>query len=284
MWRTSAVSVSDPSRRSDIMPVVLCWRRSVSNATSSTCTATGSWRCPKILPGMSPALRRRLAFFPNTSRLLTTSSVSSAMCIYFLSTLLCMYILFPARLKERQEFVCCQRVQHITGAQPPLASDTYTIPYHVKPINTMSIRVNWNLYTLITSAVQKTPIQIEARWMSIDLDTRAMLRRRVNDRLDINIVALAAEQEPSGRMSNNIHEGIGDGANHALRLLLTREVKLAVNRSHHEIQASQRLVGKVERAIAQDVALGSMQDVNTPGKLLVEAVDFLALVEKGVLV
>src|SRR5450759_4889810 len=113
--------------------------------------------------------------------------------------------------------------------------------------------------------------------MGIDLYANSVFCRRVDDRIYIQRVPFATEQNAPRRMPDNINIWIGDSAYHPFGLLFRRQIEQTVDRRYHEIQACQRLIREIERAIAQDVAFGTLENKNATRELLVQMVDLLPL-------
>ena len=55
-----------------------------------------------------------------------------------------------------------------------------------------------------------------------------------------------------------------------------------MNRGNDKIQTRQGLIVKVQRPIAQDIALGPLEDKQAPLELLVELIDLFALTLEGI--
>src|ERR1043166_2963985 len=63
------------------------------------------------------------------------------------------------------------------------------------------------------------------------------------------------------------------------RRLLLRHFEVGVNRGDHEIEGFQNIIGVIQRAVGQDIAFNSLQDLKTR-KLFVQRVDLPLLLEK----
>ena len=73
--------------------------------------------------------------------------------------------------------------------------------------------------------------------------------------LDIDRIGLTPADQPSGRMTENVHVRILQRGTDALRLVGRREPVRSVHARHHHVQLRQQLVRIVQRAVAKDVHL-----------------------------
>ena len=94
--------------------------------------------------------------------------------------------------------------------------------------------------------------------LGVDLDHLAVLRRGLEHFVEVDLVAVAAEEQPAGGVAEHRHVRIRQSPADALRLLLFGQVEMAVDAGHHVVEAGQQLVVEIERAVGQDVALGAL--------------------------
>ena len=145
------------------------------------------------------------------------------------------------------------------------------------PAGAVRIGAYWDAYTAIFRVVEVAPVEVEPVRIGVDLDGDAKLACAVDHRLQVGRVALAFQQDAPSRVAQNRAVGVLHRANQPLCLLLRRQVEEAVDRGHDEIERRQRLLVVVQRAIAQDVALRSLEDAKRARVLGVQRVDLLLL-------
>ena len=114
--------------------------------------------------------------------------------------------------------------------------------------------------------------------IGVDFDHRASGRGGVDDRIEIDRVAVASQEQPPGRVAEHRDPRVGGRHHKPLRHLVTRQVEIGVDACDHIIEAVEQLVGVIERAVGQDVALGPLEEVKLAAEGLVELVDLRPLV------
>src|SRR5262249_37092117 len=79
--------------------------------------------------------------------------------------------------------------------------------------------------------------------------------RSLEHRLQIDLIPLAARQQPAGGVAEHRHARVAHRLDDAVRHLLARLLEIAVDARHHVVEARQQSVVEVEAAVEEDVAL-----------------------------
>ena len=114
--------------------------------------------------------------------------------------------------------------------------------------------------------------------IGVDFDHRAGGRGRVDDRVQVDGIAVSGQQadRPVGWPSM-VTRGLDAARDQPSRHLVARQAEQRVNARDHVIKTVEQVVGIVERAIGQDVALGSLEEAKLAAERLVERIDFRPL-------
>ena len=78
-------------------------------------------------------------------------------------------------------------------------------------------------------------------------------------------------------MTDDVHVRVADGVDDALRDLLARLPQAGVQRGDHQVQACQKFIGVIERAIGFDLHLAGVQDEDAVAELLLDLLDLFGL-------
>ena len=108
------------------------------------------------------------------------------------------------------------------------------------------------------AAVARDPgvdvVQVEPIALTIDLERHAVACRGRHDRLDIQGIGLTLENEPPGRMAEDVHIRVFDRLKEPLGHLLPILIERLVHRRDDEVEGGEAVVGEIERAVGADVA------------------------------
>ena len=102
---------------------------------------------------------------------------------------------------------------------------------------------------------------------AVDLDRLAVRAGGGEDRLEVDVVGLARAEAAPGGMHEHVHAGVAERAHDARGHLRARLLEARVHGGQHDVELGQHLVGEVERAVGQDVALGAGQDADAEARL-----------------
>ena len=109
--------------------------------------------------------------------------------------------------------------------------------------------------------------QVEPLGRRVDLDRLAVRAGGGEDRLEVDVVGLARVEAAAGGMREHVHAGVAERAHDARGHLRARLLEARVHGGQHHVQLGQHLVGEVERAVGQDVALAAGQDADAEARL-----------------
>ncbi len=113
--------------------------------------------------------------------------------------------------------------------------------------------------------------------VGVDLHRHAGFRGGIEHSLHIQIRAFPFLDQASCRMTDDVHVRVADGVDDTLGDPLPRLPQAGVQRGDHQIEARQKLVGVIQRAIGFDLHLAGVQDENAIPKLLLNLFDLFGL-------
>ena len=129
----------------------------------------------------------------------------------------------------------------------------------------MGIGADWDAYATLGGEAVPAPVEVEAAGVGVQLDGHAKLTGALDDRSRSAHSRRAAAacgpsggQESSSRGSPSRESAVASAPRAA--------IEVAVNRGDDEVEGRQRLVVVVQRAVAQDVALGAFEDAERAGR------------------
>ena len=118
--------------------------------------------------------------------------------------------------------------------------------------------------TIRTPAAQRVAdvlaAQVEAVGQPVDLDRDALLERDLEHALEVEGVLRPAADEPAGRVAEAAHVRVAQRLLDALGHLAPRHALAAVDARLHPVELGEDVVGQVEPAVGEDVALDPAQD------------------------
>src|SRR4051794_3484644 len=106
----------------------------------------------------------------------------------------------------------------------------------------MSIRIDAHRASEVERLPMPSPVEIKTPGIGIDLNCNAILCARSKDFFDVNIVARAPEQLPTGHVTQNGGARVRNGTKDAVSLLLAAKLEPTVDAGHDEIEARQQLI------------------------------------------
>ena len=143
----------------------------------------------------------------------------------------------------------------------------------------MRIGVNAHHAAELEGPLMPTPIQIQTPWVCVDFNCNAVLGARLKDLFDVNVVTRPSKQLPARHVTQDRGARICYSPQDAICLLLSAELKPAVDTRHNEVEARQNLIRIVQRAVHEDVRLDTLQDTEVAGVAFVQPVNFRVLFE-----
>ena len=117
-------------------------------------------------------------------------------------------------------------------------------------------------------------VEVAAVGRRVDLEHRARAGGRLDHAVDVERVGRALLDLAPGGMADRVDERVLDRGDHAVGHLLRAHPERGVHGGDHPVEALEQLVGVVERAVREDVALGADQDLDAL-EALVERVDLV---------
>ena len=87
------------------------------------------------------------------------------------------------------------------------------------------------------------------------------------DRLHVDVVGLAGVDEPPRGMHEDVHPRVAEPADDPPRHRLAVLLVARVDRAEAHVELGQQLVGKVHRAVGEDVALAAREDPDAEARL-----------------
>jgi len=110
------------------------------------------------------------------------------------------------------------------------------------------------------------PIHVETVRVGVDLDDLVVFGSRGDDLGHVDGVAFTHEQQPARRMGEHrdlrMRQRLADAFGHLVRV----HIESLMDGGHNIVEQRQRLVVKIERAIAKNVALGAEENAEAfPG-------------------
>ena len=118
--------------------------------------------------------------------------------------------------------------------------------------------------------------QVEPGREAVDLERDAVRDRDLVDAVEVEGVLGTAADDAPLRVAEAAHRGMFQRRDHAAGQLLPRHPLPAVDAGLDPVELGQHIVGEVEPAVGQDVALDAAQDAER-GEALVRGGDLLAL-------
>ncbi len=106
-------------------------------------------------------------------------------------------------------------------------------------------------------------VQIKPSGIGVDLQSRTALGTHLDQRLQIDVVALAPADQPSGRVADHVDVRIAGRGDQSGGHLLASLAEAAVDRGNHQIQLGQDLIGKVQRSIGANLQLDPVEQAGT---------------------
>src|SRR5581483_6602454 len=179
--------------------------------------------------------------------------------------------------EEGLDFGPAQAVQHVLLRDAAFPRDQQAPVGQVDLGNRMRVRVDAEHAAEFKAPPVPAPVEVEPPRIAVDLDRNAVLGAGGEHRLDIDVVAGAAEQLAPGHVSENRRRRMADRGQNPFGLLLLVQLEPAVDARHDEVEAGEDIVRIVERAVDEDVRLDPVEDVKPPAVLPVEPGDLRLL-------
>jgi hypothetical protein len=98
-------------------------------------------------------------------------------------------------------------------------------------------------------------VQVPASRAAVDLDHRAVLGRRGDHLLDVEVVGLALQQEPSARVPEAVHQRVRDRLDHPRGHPVLADAEGGVDARDDPVELVDEVVLVVEPAVRADVDL-----------------------------
>ena len=110
--------------------------------------------------------------------------------------------------------------------------------------------------------------EVEPVRQPVDLDRDALLERDLVDALEVDGVLRAAADQPAGRVAEAAHVRVAQRLLDAPGHLRSRHPLAAVDARLHPVELGEHVVGEVEPAVGEDVALDPAQDAERRQRLV----------------
>ena len=120
------------------------------------------------------------------------------------------------------------------------------------------------------------PVHVEVSGRAVHLHRRAGLDRHLEQPVVVEVVAAAGARRPVGRVGDDVHERVPHGRHVALGQAGALVAAVVVKRGEDDVEAGKHLVGKIERAVVEDVHLDAVEHVDA-GHLRAHRLDLGAL-------
>ena len=140
----------------------------------------------------------------------------------------------------------------------------------------VSVGVDGYEHSFFQGVAYPAPVHIEPPGMGIELDGHVMGRAGVDDRLVIDGITGAAEEEPACHVSKDGGIGIFDGAEQAHHRLFLIHLEIGVYGGDDEVEGGKDIICVIEIAVVEDIALDAFKDIKG-GELFIEGFYFLVL-------
>ena len=167
-----------------------------------------------------------------------------------------------------------QRIQGVIRVDAALARHRQPPPHEVELRDGMGVGIDAEDAAELQGAPMPAPVKIEPPRICVDLDGDAVIRARLQDFLDVHVIAWPAQEQAAGHVPENGDERIGGSAQETLRLLRAIHPELSMDAGDDEIESPQNLVGIVERPIGENVGLDALEDAKTAVEARIEPIDF----------
>ena len=115
----------------------------------------------------------------------------------------------------------------------------------------MRVRVDDELHASIARQPGVNVVEIQAIDLAVDLKRDAGRGRGGEHPVDIEAVGLAFEDQPSGRVRQDIHPRAGHRAQQPVGHLRRVLVERRVNRGDDDIELGEAVVGEIHRAVGR---------------------------------
>ena len=163
---------------------------------------------------------------------------------------------------------CSDRVLTTSAlvAQPRRAVWTENVMFPSLSVECAS--VEQTICTPARSARRTAAAEVEARSRPVHLERDALLERDSVDVIEVEGVLRAAADQPARCVAEAAHVGIAQRRLHAPGHLLSRHALAAVHARLHPVELGQYVVGEVEPAVGEDVALDAAEDAERRQELV----------------
>src|SRR6185436_8223683 len=155
-----------------------------------------------------------------------------------------------------REIVRRERVQHVGPAKPAAAGHVHAETGVPKPVHRMGIRRHHESDATTTRRANPAWLEVESVRVAVHLDRGARFGDRIEDLLDVTRERRPAEHVTTERVSPDLEDRMAHCAYEATRHLPRVQTMPVVHARNDDLEPLEHVVRIVERAVAQDVALG----------------------------
>ena len=144
-------------------------------------------------------------------------------------------------------------IGHVLLGQPRPAGLQDAVAQYGQAVGAVSIGRNHDRNAVRLGRGAGHIVQVEPGRVGVQFQQLALIARGTEHGLQVNVVGLAAVDQPAGRMGDGRDIRIGQRSENALRDLLARLVLAVMDAGHDPIGLGQHVVRQVEAASFQDV-------------------------------
>src|SRR4029079_7286883 len=127
------------------------------------------------------------------------------------------------------------------------------------------------------TALVPSPIQIQSPGIGIDFHGHSMLGAGSQNCLDIDVVSWPAQELPSGQMSKDCREWIGNCTQDPLRLQGAIFAELTMHAGHDKIETREHIIRVIKGSARQNVRLDSLKNLKLVAVFGIELIGKLML-------
>src|SRR3990172_3832788 len=156
-------------------------------------------------------------------------------------------------------------VQDVLRLEPSPPREPDGEAHRVQLPRRVRVRVRRDYAAHLLRELRLRPGEVHPVPSGVDLHGRAVLSGRLEDLLEVDVDGVALADLSRRRVRQDVHVGVRDGGEHALRLLVAGELHLRVDRGDDVVEVLQDVVRVVHRAVLEDVALRAEEELDPRG-------------------
>jgi hypothetical protein len=129
----------------------------------------------------------------------------------------------------------------------------------------------------LQTALVPSPVQVQSPGIGIDFNGHPMLGAGSQNRIDIDVVSWPAQELPSGHMSKDCREWIGNCTQDSFRLRGAILAEMTMHAGHDKIETCEHLIRVIKAPVRQNVRLDSLKNLKLVSVFGIELIDELML-------